>query len=417
MNMLIFKHFFFFKGLRPALAVAIAVAVLLCCFGCGMFRPQIMDGSGLERISSEDYPEFADDMGYDGLEQGILQSLAYLNRLPKDRVFRFGDDEYDCGHMIASLERFHKFIQSRPSPEEMKAFILSHYRVYRSVGKDETGEVLFTGYYEPSLSGSLKKSHEFQHPIFSMPKDIAFIDLSLFNPAFKAEKPLVGRFTDDHKVVPYYEREEIVRNQLNGKAVPVAWVKDPVDLFFLQVQGSGRIHLENRETLFVLYHAANGRPYRSIGALLIQEGKISPEEMSMQKIKEYLKAHPEEADRILNYNPSYVFFRVGKDGPFGCFGVKVTPGRSLALERRIFPAAALGFMESEKPLIDGDREIREWTAFGRFVLNQDTGGAITGPGRADLFWGNGPYAEIAAGYMKHPGSLYFLVLKHDEQGG
>jgi len=390
--------------------------VALCFSGCGLFKPQIIDGSGLERISSEDYPDFADDMGYDGLEQGVLQSITYLKKIPKDRIFRFEDDEYDCGHMIQSLERFLKFIQSNPSREEMKAFIVSNYRVYRSVGNEDTGEVLFTGYYEPSLEGSLKRSDEFQHPIFSMPKDLAFIDLSLFNPALKVEKPLVGRFTDDHKVVPYYERGEIIRNRLNGKAAPIVWVKDPVDLFFLQVQGSGRIHLKDKEPLFVLYHATNGRPYRSIGALLIQEEKISREEMSMQKIREYLKAHPDEVDRILNYNPSYVFFRVGKDGPFGCFGVKVTPGRSLALQKRIFPAAALGFMKSEKPLVDGDLKINKWTAFSRFVLNQDTGGAIIGPGRADLFWGNGPYAEIAAGYMKNPGSLYFLVLKPDENG-
>ena len=133
--------------------------------------------------------------------------------------------------------------------------------------------------------------------------------------------------------------------------------------------------------------------------------------MSMQKIREYLRSHPEEAENILNYNPSYVFFKIEKDGPLGCLNVKLTPGRSIALDRRIFPLPALVFIETQKPLITADGQISSWTDFGRLVLSQDTGGAIRGPGRADLFWGNGPYAEIAAGHMQHPGRLYFLILK------
>ena len=414
--MLIFKRFFHSGLLKPFLFFTIAMSVALSFSGCGLFKPRIIDGSALEQISPKDYPDFADDMGYDGLEYGIVQSITYLNRIPKDRIFRFGDDEYDCGHMIESLERFQMFIKSNPSGNDLKAFIVSNYRVYKSVGDDETGDMLFTGYYEPVLAGSLKRSAEFQYPVFSLPEDLAFIDLSLFDITLKTEKPLVGRFTNDHKVVPYYERGEIAQNNLNGKALPLAWVKDRVDLFFLEIQGSGEIHMDNGVPLHVHYHATNGHPYKSIGALLIKEEKISREEMSMQKIREYLKEHPDEVDDILNYNPSFVFFRIENDGPYGCLGVKVTPGRSVALQKRIFPAADLGFMESEKPLVDGNREIQEWTAFSRFILNQDTGGAINGPGRADLFWGNGPYAEIAAGYMKNPGKLYFLILKPDEKG-
>ena len=161
----------------------------------------------------------------------------------------------------------------------------------------------------------------------------------------------------------------------------------------------------------VHYHTTNGHPYKSIGALLIREGKVAREEMSMQKIRSYLQEHPDEVDDVLNYNPSYVFFMLDKEGPFGCYATKVTAGRSVALEKRIFPAAAVGFMTSQKPVVDDAGNISKWIDFSRFVLNQDTGGAIKGPGRADLFWGDGPYAEIAAGHMQHPGELYFLVLK------
>jgi membrane-bound lytic murein transglycosylase A len=133
----------------------------------------------------------------------------------------------------------------------------------------------------------------------------------------------------------------------------------------------------------------------------------------MQKIREYLRKNPEKVEAVLNYNPSYVFFKIEEEGPLGYLEVKLTPGRSIALDRRIFPLSGLAFIETQKPLIDGDGQIYRWTGFSRFVLNHDTGGAIRGPGRADLFWGSGDYAEIAAGHMQHTGKLYFLILKPD----
>ena len=176
---------------------------------------------------------------------------------------------------------------------------------------------------------------------------------------------------------------------------------------------SSPFYLDNGKIIDVHYHATNGRPYRSIGKLLIDKEKILRSEMSMQKIRAYLRDHPEEVEDVLNYNPSYVFLKVEEDGPLGYLEVKLTPGRSIALDRRIFPLAGLAFIETQKPLINGDGKIYEWTELSRFVLNHDTGGAIRGPGRADLFWGNGTYAEIAAGYMQHTGQLYFLILKPD----
>jgi membrane-bound lytic murein transglycosylase A len=147
---------------------------------------------------------------------------------------------------------------------------------------------------------------------------------------------------------------------------------------------------------------------------LIDENKITVEEMSMQKIRAYLNAHPEEMESVLNHNPSYIFFKIEFDGPLGNINVRLTPGRSIALDRKIFPPAALAYINTKKPLIDSAGNITGWSDFSRFALNQDTGGAITGPGRADLFWGNGNYAEIAAGHLKYPGKLHFLILKPDK---
>ncbi len=368
--------------------------------------------SALIRIESSDYPEFSDDMDYDGLEHGVLQSILYLNKVPAARTFRFGKDVFDAAHMIRSMEHFLHFIQTKPSKQQLRKYINSNYLVYKSVGSGNPGQVLFTGYYEPLLEGSTEKSTEYRFPIYARPSDLTAIDLSLFLPAFKGKK-IIGRYTDQ-TVVPYYDRSEIeYKGALEGKTAAIAWLKDRVDLFFLQIQGSGKIYLDNGDILHVHYHGTNGRPYRSIGKLLIDTGKIPREEMSMQKIRAYLYDYPEEAETVLNYNPSYVFFKIEEDGPIGYLEVKLTPGRSIALDRRLFPLAGLAFIKTHKPLINSSGKIYKWSAFSRFVLNQDTGGAIKGPGRGDLFWGDGTYAEIAAGHMQHHGTLYFLVLKPD----
>ena len=391
-----------------------AIAALFYFFfiaGCSILKihPFLKDEFAMQRVPSSKYPAFSDDMVCDGLEYGILQSISYLKRFPSSRQFRFGKDSFNAAHMIKSLEHFLNFIQTRPSKDEFNKFIKSNYLVYKSIG-GRNGHVLFTGYYEPILQGSLEQSAEYRFPVYARPRDLTTVDLSLFMPHLK-NKRIIGRYTG-RTVVPYFERDEIECNGvLEGKVEKIAWIKDQVDLFFLQIQGSGRIYFDNGKTINVHYDTTNGRPYRSIGKLLIEKGMIERSEMSMQKIRAYLHEHPEEVSSILNFNPSYVFFKIEEDGPLGCIEVKLTPGRSIALDRRIFPLSALAFIETQKPLINGDGEIHNWTSFSRFVLNHDTGGAIRGPGRADLFWGNDPYAEIAAGHMQHKGKLYFLVLK------
>jgi len=383
--------------------------------GCALFRkkpPEVKD-TGLTKLAPSEYPEFLDDLAYDRLAEGILGSISYLRRVPSTRTFRFGQDVYETSHMIRSLEHFLHFIQATPSHQELKEYIQTNYRVYRSVGGESPGEVLFTGYYEPILKGSLEPGPEYPFPIYARPDDLTTIDLSLFSPQFKGKK-IIGRYTHN-SVVPYYDRKDIeYKETLKEKAETIAWLNDRVDLFFLHIQGSGKIDLSSGETLHVHYHTTNGRPYRSIGKFLIDQGKISKSEMSMQKIRDYLSRHPEEVDTVLNYNPSYVFFKIEEDGPLGYLEVRLTPGRSIAMDRRLFPLAGLGFIETQKPLTTDTGEIDRWTGFSRFVLYQDTGGAIRGPGRADLFWGNGRQAEIAAGHMKHPGTLYFLILKPDK---
>jgi membrane-bound lytic murein transglycosylase A len=375
-------------------------------------QPKVEAVPSLVRLDPAAFPNFADDLDFESLDHAIAQSLRYLQTVPPTQEFEFGRDRYPVAHLLLSLRRFQGFIRVRPSASDLQKYIRAFYRVYQSVGRNPKREVLFTGYYEPQLEGRRSISPEFQYPIFARPDDLLNIDLGSFAQKFAGEK-LIGR-VQEGSVVPYYDRREIEQNgALYGKARALAWVSDPIDIFFLHVQGSGKVILEDGQVLNLGYDTSNGRPYRSVGQLLIEEGKISREEMSMQRIRAYLNDNPAEIQRVLSHNPSYIFFKVTPDGPLGSINVKLTPGRSIALDRAAFPPATLSFVETQKPLIDSQGRITSWVECRRFTLNQDTGGAIKGPGRVDLFWGSGPEAEIAAGHLKHPGKLYFLVLRPD----
>ncbi len=188
----------------------------------------------------------------------------------------------------------------------------------------------------------------------------------------------------------------------------MGYVDDPVDAFFLHVQGSGTLVFPDGGRVRAGYAHTNGRPYRSIGRLLIDDGLVSREEMSMQAIRAYLDEHPDELRRVLSYNPSYVFFRAlpADGGPLGCYGEPVTGGRSIATDRRLFPAPVMAWINAVMPTAEGGE-----VPISRFVLNQDTGGSIRGPGRVDLFFGQGDEAGELAGRTKHLGELYFLLPK------
>ncbi len=395
-----------------ALAIAAMTAVQL--FGCIEKQPRVAKKPKppLMLLQPSHYPDFKDDIFFDGLDHAIAKSLEYINKIPESREFRFGPDTYPAAHLKKSLVTFMDYIQSRPSEKDINRFITENYHIYVSSGENDNGKVLYTGYYEPALLGSRFSSDKYPYPVYGPPDDLITIDLTAFSPKYNGEK-IRGRWNGE-TIVPYYEREQIDSGKIPAANLkPLVFVDDIVDLFFLHIQGSGRVYLEEGGFINVHYHSTNGRPYRSIGKYLIDAGKIDRREMSMQKIKAYLESNPEEMSDVLNFNPSYVFFQIREKGATGALGVTLTPGRSMAVDRRIFPDASLAFVETQKPLVGMDGRINRWTDFSRFVLSQDTGGAIRGPGRADLFWGSGKYAEIAAGHMQHEGNLYFLVLKPD----
>ncbi len=380
--------------------------------GCASSRQPVNKFVSLRKINISDYPAFYDHFDFVGLEHALKQSLLYFCRIPATRIFHFGKDLVTASRMKSSLRKFLIFIKKNPDSYQMEQFIKHNYNVYISIGRGYTSKVIFTGYYEPEFSGSLVKDKEYIYPLYSMPDDLVFINLSRFSDKFANERKLVARVNRKKRVVPYFSRKQINGISDFGKrAHPIVWLKSRVDRFFLEIQGSGKILLKQGGFLRVHYIASNGLRYRSIGRYLIDTGEIAKQNMSMQAIRVWLERHPERIEQILDYNPSFVFFKKETGGPFGCLGVAITPMRSIATDRSLFPAGALCFIETRIPEKTKKYDSENWHKYSGFVLNQDTGGAIKGPGRADFFYGSGDYAEFAAGHMNQPGKLYFLVLK------
>jgi membrane-bound lytic murein transglycosylase A len=356
------------------------------------------------------YPRIRDDLALDSLILALERNLRYLSKLDPGQPFYYGPHTVRCAQVREGQEALLRFLRERPEPRELEKYLRSHFHILKSVGRTDREKVLFTGYFEPVYDGRLAQDPEFRYPIYKKPDDLVKIDLSLFNDKFRGDS-VVARI-DGNRVVPYHTREEIdVKKVLSGRGLEIAWLRDPLDVAFLHIQGSGRIRIPEGKPLPVGYQASNGRPYRSIGRYLIEKGLVASEEISMERIRAFLRENPQWLDPVLHSNPSYVFFRVAEDGPLGSMGVPLTAERSLALDDRLFPKGALAFVVCEKPEIDAQGKIARWSPFSRLMVVQDTGGAIKGAGRADLFWGTGAYAETAAGHMKHEGELYILVKK------
>ncbi|MGD9158975.1 MAG: MltA domain-containing protein [Desulfobacteraceae bacterium] len=356
------------------------------------------------------YPDFFDDMDLGSLEQAAVKNLEYLNRVAQNQTFKYGPHEYSRDQVIETQKTLLEILEKNKDPKEIKKKIKEDFLLYRAAGRAGKKGVLFSGYFEPIYNARLSPDDEYKFPIYSLPEDLIKIDLSLFKDRYKGES-IIARY-EEKQVLPYFTRMEIENQKvLKNKKLEIAWLKDPIDVAFLHIQGSGRLQTADGDHLSVGYNSSNGRPYKSIGKYLIEKEYMTREEMSMQGIRSYLSMHPDIIEDTLNYNPSYIFFRVLENGPLGNIRVPLTPGRSIALDSRLFPKGALCFIRSEKPVENSNGEIEKWEKFSRFIINQDTGGAITGAGRADIFWGNGKYAELAAGHMKHEGELFVLIKK------
>lgn len=284
----------------------------------------------------------------------------------------------------------------------LRQFFESRFVPHQVLNSDGDGNGLITGYYEPLLKGSRKRSGRYRYPLYTTPDELLVIDLSEVYPELKNMR-LRGRL-QGRKVVPYYSRSEIENNPAPLQGRELLWVDDAVDLFFLQIQGSGRVALENGEIVRIGYSEQNGHPYKSIGKLLVERGELPLEKASMQGIKAWGLRNPAKLNELLQQNSSFVFFRelpAGMSGPLGALGVPLTAGRSLAVDPRAIPQGAPVFLATTWP--NTSRQLH------RLMVAQDTGGAIKGGVRADFFWGFGQEAGEQAGKMKQSGKMWVLM--------
>jgi len=379
------------------------ILIAVCLVGCIKARPKIsprLPEKPLEHFSLVDASDinFTDDLDLDSLELAVKRSIKYYETNGKDKVYLIADRLIDAGKLKETLLAFSEVMRQSGKPGDLNERIAADFNVYMVAGADANPKALFTGYYEPLLEGSLTKSEKYKYPLYRVPDDL-----------IKNENR-IGRMKDG-KFVPYYSRREIdVDGILQGKNLELVWVADPVELFSLHIQGSGKIKLEDGKLLTVGFAQTNGRPFRSITKYMLDGGKIKSNEVSYRHL--FLKGKSEqEIYEILSHNERYTFFHFLDKEPVGSSGEPVTPGRSIATDPDYFPEGALAFIRLRKPVFDSEGNIKARVNFSRFVLSQDKGSAIKGPGRVDLFCGFGANAETTAGTLKEKGELYLLIKK------
>jgi membrane-bound lytic murein transglycosylase A len=346
--------------------------------------PAVAAGARLQKAAWDDLPGWLQD-DHAAAWDALHRSCAVLRK-------------FDAWHGVCAAALH----AARPDREMARRFFELNFTPYQLLNIDGSTKGLITGYYEPLLNGSRQPSPRYRYPVYSVPDDLLVIDLSSLHPELKGMH-LRGRL-EGRRVVPYYDRAGIDRGDAAVRGKEIAWVDDPIELFFLQVQGSGRIRLEDGATLHVGYAEQNGYPYQSIGRWLVDNGELPLEQASMQEIKAWARRNPHRLTELLNHNERYVFFRELPDnapGPIGALGVPLTAQRSVAIDPGFVPLGAPVHLATTWP--------NSTHPLNRLMLAQDTGGAIRGPVRADFFWGFGSEAARYAGSMRQPLQMWVLL--------
>lgn len=383
------------RSLTPLLLGLLLSALILT--GCSR--------TPLAHVPVDCLPQFDDDLNYASLESAVRQNLEYLRSRPPEEKIRFADKDFFISTLIQSQEFFLKLIARRPYHEELSQRIRENFNVFQATGTGGINlhrKMLVTGYYQPVFEGSLRKDPPYIYPLYSVPPD-------LVRKTSPEGKKITGRM-ENNELVPYWTRKEIEKER-KAAGSEIVWLKDRFDAFLLHVQGSGVIRLRDGSLRNIHYAAKNGRQYSSIGKYMVQTGKMKLEEAGIDTIRKYLAKNPDEVDSILHHNASFIFFDwSAAEGALGNLGKELTAGRSIAVDQSCLPPGSLGFLFSRTPAVENGK-MNGWKNLHRFVVAQDTGSAIRGPGRVDLFLGTGPEAGLLAGKMKEPGKLFFLVLK------
>ncbi|MFQ5715530.1 MAG: MltA domain-containing protein [Nitrospinales bacterium] len=353
------------------------------------------------------FPEIlADDLEKGSLIKAINNQLDVFYGRDLDQSLELGDLTVTLGQLKDTLEEFLRLLRENLDPEEFSQKVREKF-IFYPAGLGGKKRVVFTGYYTPVIQASRVWRNGYDYPLYRMPGRLLKVNYrySQFYPGDFEEPGTEAEGVN-------YTREDIDgRRILNNLNLEIAWLKNDMERYFLHIQGSGILEYADGSREGVQYMGSNGYPYQGIGSLMLRDGVLPSSQGSMQGIKKYFEDHPQDIPKYLFQNKRYIFFQLSNENPRGASGAEVVGGRSIATDLSIYPAGALGFIMARKPTLDNLNEITGWEEFSRFVINQDTGSAIRGPGRADLYFGVGNRAGEAAGHYMESGKMIFLIKK------
>jgi len=363
--------------------------------------------------------ELQDDLPLEPFISAVEQQIKFLRNKPKSTSYSFGKKSLTKKQYLKGLNHLISLYKNSTNKSAFLTAVKKDFDFYEVYGKDRWSEIFLTSYFEPVIEGSYKKTKKHSQALYRSPKDLIYIDFGAFGIESREKKfPKKGRLlkkktaAGNSPLIPYYTRKQIDGNgALLKRGLEICWV-DPIDAFFLQIQGSGKIVFPGKKELRLGYANQNGHPYVSIGKHLTDV--IPKEEITLQSIEKHLRSlNHENLSEVLYKNPSYVFFKKINSKPITYLGTPVLSGRTIATDEHFFNKGGLGLLLFEKPVFDSieTQKVSRWVATMRLVLDQDIGGAIKGPGRVDLFWGTGDLAKKNAGVLKGKGNLYYLVPK------
>ena len=365
------------------------------------------ESSGLKdvsEVSTDALPLPADDMDRASLLAALKNTLTYWRAKPDSFKVLVGKDYYTAVQMRRTTQKLLDIFSADMAPAALLAALKADFRAYRSVADDASGKVVITGYYEAEIKAARQPDTVNKFPIYLKPADLVKTDAGMgvdFD---------YGRVDENGKMVRYYSRSEISGGILGGKGLELVWSAHPAQIMLLQIQGSGILRFPDGDFVKAGFDGANGWPFKSVQKLLIDCGEVPA--MSFKDFINYLSLQGEREVRLVDLDPRYIFFQERpKDSPaYGAIGAGLTPGRSIAVDPKPIPLGVTALLRSKRPVAEagGGLGFKEFT---RFVTAQDTGSAIRGPGRIDLFWGFGGTAETEASSMKAPGDLFILIAK------
>ncbi len=383
---------------------------LLALIAAGCARAPVSTPEQAFRDASP--PALSDDLALEDLSAAIVADVTALRGSP-EKVMRFGPRTITRGEYVTALEKLRHTLDSSSSVTDKLNYIKDNFSFMEFYGGDRWGEIFLTSYFEPLLAGSKTRTNKLNYPLYSRPHDLVTIPLAAFSERFKEERALKAR-VNGTDVVPYYSRQEIDGKQrLAGQGLELAWV-DPIDAFFLHIQGSGTVAFHDGQEAYMTYADKNGHRYEPVGKYM--RGIIGSQKITMQRIEQALRSMtPAERDSYLFKNPSYVFFNKSEKRAITSLGAPATPGRTIAVDPRYAPKGALALLTFKKPVFSpqytpSDDPIAYETV-SRLVLDQDSGGAITGTNRVDLFWGRGDEAKQYAGVIQDSAHIVYLLPK------